>query len=537
MRRVASSLALLVVLAAVATPAAAVFVEQPADLAVEQPHYVDGGVDTSETDNITTYRTRGGELDIRPRNFNQSAVVEAGVASGDGSLSYDDAMGTYEFEPAAEGTHTLYWIAEEQRVVNNSTRDVEVRYVARINASAIDRAHVAPGALDQQREDAANWSAWVESVRSSRVAGPEADMETQTQLALDLLRLRHHPLSALTGQFTALLLTLFITLSGLVIVAMAVGAHLWSRRKDILEQRRRRKMDAERATLEDELDAYEETRRTAALEGMDWNDLFDDTTARVFRDHLGETPLDGWLQLQALLAPKRLVRERLNAMADTHVAVFDDPDARTDGGEAAGGANATLEPRVNAPATDDPRVRTLDDPDDDLLDAVDWDDPELREFDLAAAVADQDDEADDLLFHDVESLAAAVDLDWQQEFGSKEVFAEYLTEFLRAVVEHPYSDGEGRPRPVRHLLNLWLRVFRHVGEREGVPAARYSADHVHAVLRTYDREEEIASWVDDVEMGLEGSAADVEVDIDEWDWFSGDDDGDDDGDGAPGGAA
>ncbi len=498
MRRAAFALSALLLVGLIAPAASAAFVERPAELAIDQPHYIDGGVQTTGAGEAMTYEASGGHLRIQPQNFDRSNVTEFGVATttSDATLSDNTDLGVYELDVASNGTYELYWVAREVREVDNETKLVDIRYTARVRVSDTDMQHIPDGTIDEYREDADNWSAFEQAVRSDKVVGPDADMEQSTETAINLLRLQNHPFSALTGDFTGLLLTLFITLPGLVIILIGVGMHLASRRSDIKERRRQSQLDAERADLEDELDAIEEHERLAALEGMDWNDVpdFDDATARAFREHLGETVLDGWLTIQSILTPETLVRDRLRAMADTHVAV-EEPVA--DGGATAGTPSYRLEPRGAADEMADERVATLDEPSDEVVDGLDWDDPELREFDLTAADIEHSLEMD--------TLTEDLDVDVVQDFESREEFTEYLFQFLQTVVDHEYTDKDGRVRPLRHALNLWLRALRFVGEREGVPTARYSAEHIESLLRTYDAEDEIAEWVNRVETGQEGA--------------------------------
>lgn len=498
MNRLVSAFVVGLLLAAgVAAPATGQLLVENADLTIDQPHYVGQDVSRQSANGTVVYEARGSELQIAPSNFDTGSVTEFAVATGPGDLSYDKQLGVYEFSPSEDGTYEVYWLVQEQRTVNGTTQQVTVRYAARIRVSGTDLQHVPAGTQSATDRAAANWSEFESAVKSERVAGEDANIDDVTQTAINLLRLKYHPLSALTGDFTGLLLALTLSLSGLVILLLATGAHLFSRYKDITERRRRQKLDRERVELEDELDAIDEHKRQSKLAGMDWNDIFDDATARAFRDHLGETVLDGYLTIQNVLDVDTLVADRLQAMADTHVAVWDQRPTRTDGGtDTAGTGTAHLEPRGSV--AEDADTADLADPADELLAAIDFDDPELREFELAAA-ADHGD-----LGLDVDGLVENLDVDLRQDFEDRETFVQYLTEFLQTVVDHEYTDEDGRVRPLRHALNLWLRALRFVGEREGVPTAKYQADHVAALLETYDRESEISEFVNRVETGQEG---------------------------------
>lgn len=474
--------------------AGAADITEPAELAIEQPTYVDGDVSVDQSGDTPLYKAQGGELLISLTNTS-GTVTDFGIEEDAGTLTHDPDLGLYRFQTDADATYSLYWVVQEQRTEGNQTTTASVRYEAQLRVSKSDMTHLEAGSLEDMRTDAQSWRNWKAAVLSDKVAGDDADIEEETEAAVSLLRLRHNPLQALTGDFTALLMTLFITLSGLVIVAMAVGAHLWSRRRDIVEQRRQRQLDAERADLEDELDTMEAYERQSKLEGIDWNDIFPDHVARAFRDNLGETVLDGWLVMGPVLNPKHILRDRLAAMQDTHVAV---EEPVTDGGEPEEERSYTLYPKGETPEdVSEGSLISLEDPSDDLVRGVSLRDPELRDFDPTTDLP-EDLEID----RDIETLVDELDMDMRRGFDDDpEMVAKYLTDFLQTVVDHEYTDSDGEVRPIRHALNLWLRALRHIGEREGVRSAGYQAEHVEMLLETYDREEEIADWVNKVELG------------------------------------
>lgn len=503
-------LAALVILLSAVGGAVAAYTSEPAKLHVEQPSYVEGDVTTSKSGNLTTYHAQGERLFIAGQNFNDSAVVDAGAGNG-ATLRFDEALGVWEFSADKSGTYETYWIVEERRQVtiteNNSTtqamKTVRVRYAARINVSATDLDHVPAGTVEQRREDAANWSSWVDAVRSERVAGADANVEQQTQLAINLLRLRHHPTSALTGNFTATLLLLFTTLGGFLVLLLWATWHYLTRRSDILENRERRMLDEERADLEDHLSEFEREQRLSALEGMDWNDIFADSVARSMRDAFGDTVLDGWLAIQDALQPRNLVRDRLQAMSDSHVAV---ETAETDGGaenEPRGTGSFHLAP-MGSEAADVPseRVHSLTDPSDEVIDGLAWDDPELMAVDLVDADLDADGLDTALSGPTLDELVDRYDVDLARDFdGDREVFAQYLAEFLASVHEHDMTDAQGRVRPIRLAFNVLLRGLREVSDRHEIPLAHYQSEHIEMLLAGIDQEQDVEEYVNRVTEG------------------------------------
>jgi hypothetical protein len=489
------------------------FAEAEADLTVQQPHYVDSDVTTDTSGNTTTYRTAGKRLYLEPQNFNESRVVDYGVGTnGPATLTRDQALGTYQFTADEPGTYEVFWVVSEQRevVTNNTTavQDVRVRYSARINSSQTSLEHLPPGTLDETREDAANWSAFASAVKSERVAGEDANMEAASQLAINLLRLRYHPLSAFAGNFTQIVTLLVLTLGGLIFLALAIGWHAFSRYHDVSELREMRQLDSERADLEDELDTLEMKETLATLEGMDWNHLFPDDVARAFREAFGETVLDGWLRLQSALAPRRLVRDRLQAMSEDFVAVTDDRVPQSDGGVVSSpgeGVSATLYPRGETPEDADARVHELGDPADWLIDAVDWNDPELISFNLAESDIDHDNLDTTLESPTIDDLVEEWDIQLERDFdGDRELFAQYIGEFLRSVADHDITDPQGRPRRIRVAANVFLRLSRVLRDRHELPTATYMAEWSELLATSYSTEDEIDQYVDDVETGRVG---------------------------------
>lgn len=491
-----------------AMPAGAAFADESAEVSIEQPHYISEDVTADTSGNMTTYKAAGARLYVTGENFNESDVVDYGVSTaGDSRLTYNQDVGAYELRATADGTYEIYWVVRETRKVEvkqgNSTttqaRKVKVRYQARVRVSQTGLAHTNPKKLEQQREDAENWTAFTSAVRRDEVAGADADMDTQAQLAVDLLRLRHHPASALTGNFTAILLIMFTSLGGFFTLLLFGIYHYLVRRGDIAALRQRRNLDAERADLEDELAEYERHDRLATLEGMDWNDLFPDHIARAFRDAFGGDVLSGWLSIQDAFAPQTIIRDRLQALADSHVAV---EHAATDGG-APSGPSYHLEPQGSAPEdVPSEMLHELDDPSEELVEGLAWDDPELRETDIVDADLDPERLDTALEGPTLDGLIDDYDVALDRDFdGDREVFGQYLAEFLVSVHEHDYCDSEGRVRPVRHALNLFLRVSRLLDERHEMPLARYQAEHIQRILAATDRTDEIAEYVDGVTEG------------------------------------
>jgi hypothetical protein len=516
MRRVL--LALVVVLSTVGAGVAATGtataqaaeVTAPADLHIEQPAHVGGDVGVDTSGEVPRYSADGQRLFVALQNVPDDEVLDYGVSTPGASLTRNTDLGAYEFRADQNGTYEVYWVTAEERevtveegnrtVTRNET--VRVRYTAEIRVGTAQFDHLPAGRIDEVRRDAENWSAFVGAIRSDRVAGPDANIENEVQSAINLLRLKHNPTAALTGNFTQIIILVGTTLGGLILLFLWLAWSYVQRRRDIRELRERYDLDAERADLEDELTKYQEYDRLSSLEGMDWNDIYDDQTARAFRETFGETVLDGWVRLSEVLEPRNLVYDRVAAMADEYV-VRGDPNAATDGGH---GGRLSFLPAADAGQVSAETHTFGDGKDTDLsvaavVDGVAWDDPELQAFDLASADLDPDGGAA-LEGATLDEVVERYDVQLERDFdGDRELLAKYLYEFLETVEDHHVTDSDGRPRTLRTAMNQLLRGLRILEDREDAPLARLQAEHVEWILANHDREEEARAYVDRVVEG------------------------------------
>jgi len=501
---------LLIVTSAIAggaLPAMGELGTQPAQLAIEQPDYISEDVTQSKVNGTHVYTVHTGEVDINPQNFNSSQVVGYGVEENAGRLTFDDRMGVFQFNSQGnEGTFTLYWEVREKRTVedgnNTSVETVRTRYSAIIKVSSnATYQHIPAGDLDQQREDAANWSAFESELKN--IAGSEVDVEEKTQLALDMLNLRLNPLSALSGNFTGILLALFITLSGLLVLALFGGFHLVTRLSDIKYRNRTESLKAEEDEINEKLAELNLREKKQALQNMDWNDIFDDDyRARAFRDALGETVFDGAVRLQTLVLPEHIIHDRLQAMSQAgYVGVVDREDVATDGGDGDGQpaiTNAELASEDNV--DEDAETVDLSQPSDEFIHALDWSDTELRSFDLPNADVDPDELVTKSRPMDLEELMEELEVQ-RQDFDTPEEFGEYLAEFIQSVRSHDYTDDDGSPNELRYTLNTFLQLAQIMRDRQGVPLFDLLGDAVERALVDHDPVKDAEETVKDVEAG------------------------------------
>jgi|AntDeeMinimDraft_4_1070355.scaffolds.fasta_scaffold00760_14 type II secretory pathway pseudopilin PulG len=474
------------------------------NLIVDQPAFVDSDI----RQDGDTYTASYAELTIVPRSFEHRDVVEYGLDTDAGSLTYDSTYDTYEFDAGEdEGTFELYWIVEEERQTNGTSTTEQVRYESTIQVEdAQQYEHHPAGTLEQQRSDAENWSAVTSDVR--QVSGDDADVDQQLDVALALLEFRNNPFSALTGNFTALLTALAISPGGWFVLLLfgilfVISTYSIIARRNWLES-----VLGDEAELQEEMSQFELEKKKQALENMDWQDVpgFDDTTARAFRESMGLNPLEGTKRLLSTLRPAALIHDRLLAMGQSgYVAVVERDTARTDGGA------DTDEP---APITSvdlrqaheidtesvDGDIDDLEDPSDELVDALDWNDDTLRSFDLPDATLDPDAMSTELSALDFEELMAEMDAS-RQDFDDEGVYGQYIREFVESVRDHNITDEDGRIDETRYAMNQLLHLANVERDLFDIPIMEFVGDAVERTLIDHDPIADAKSFVDDVEAG------------------------------------
>lgn len=478
-----------------------------ADLAIDQPSYVESDVQTTADNGSRVYQVAGEELAIVPQNFAQEDVVDFGIEAEAGTLTYDEDFDEYVLVPEGTGTYQVYWVVNEEIETgsgnNTTTTTRSVRYEAAIRVTGgTDLVHRSAGSVAGLREDAENWREFNSTIHSSELAGPGADTETVVQEMIDWYKLRKSPLEALTGNLTTIVFLIVTTLGGLlllVIIGFYVQHSLWRlyKRLNVFHT-----IEAEEGEAKEAVAELDYQARIQRLQDLDWNDIFgDDHVAWAFRDTFGESVLDGVVGYLSATSPRALMRDRLRAMGhDGYVAVVD--EAATDGG---GDDATTIEaatiypPEAELPADGEradlatATVERLDD----ILDTLEsWDEPVIRRFDLAAA--DYDATELDVPFEqsDIDVLAEELHAE-MRHFEDETAFAEYLLEFVTTVREHPFTDDEGRIDEVRYAMNHWLKLAQLLDDRFNFPAVHYHREAIERALTDHDPESKVEQLIED----------------------------------------
>lgn len=477
----------------------------PATLAIEQPEYVDDDVQTQSVNGTTMYVVNAGRVDVQPQSFDAADVVGFGVETDAGQLTYDDRMQVYEFDAQNEtGTFRLYWEVEETRVVgsgeNATTEDVTVRYSAVIKvAESPQYAHLPSGDLEQQREDAENWSTFVGGIRD--IAGENADVQDAVDYMFNTLMIKHQPLAALSGNFTAIVLLAFSTLGGLLFLALIGAVHLLSRFTDIKYINRFESLKAEEKDIDEKLSDLQLKERLQALGRADWNDLFDDYTSRAYRN-MAETPKKAINRLTSVRRPVNLVNHRLQAMGQLGYRAAVE-EAQTDGGDDAGDQDADIvSAHIVPPHEDVPegyRVDDLADPSEPLVREVMADD-EVRDFNLVSAPVDVDAITVEQTPMDLEELMVALEIE-RDDFDSVDEWGDYLVEFVEFVHKHDYTDDHGSPNEIQFILNEWMDTDDLLGDAFDIPQFKYESEAIARALIERDPVADAEAQVDDIVEG------------------------------------
>lgn len=513
---------LLVALALVATllgPAVSVGVAAPqttdAELAITQPHYVDGSIETTSANGTTVYQAGAVPLEIVPQNFAADNVIDYGIETdgGGAELAYDEELGEFVFMADADGTYSVFWSVEREVAVENETGNgshIETRrerYMAKIRLSGLtDMVHQPTADLEETRAQADKWQEWNATVNDARetigtgllvqvgLASPPTTQETLQGMVNAYLTFKA-PLHMLTGNYTQILTLITFTFGGWLFVATVIlplivviaGLAYRSNRFEITEadEGRLSKRAGEMAKHEDQRSLANDTH----------NDVWDDDYIAAAMRNEGDDPLTATTNWLAKFRPRYQFHARLQAMAaDGWVAVVDQR-VHSDGGEATDGdasdteAASIVDAHVARKDTVDEESETVSlnvTPDDDLLEALNWSQIEIwEEFDLLEADIDPTEvRTTPVDVFDLEELIKLTDLDMRQ-FEDERHAAQNMVELFRFIRQNPLTDEHGTPDTLRYGLEHHLRAARLLDERFHMPIDGY-IDQFEKALAEYD---------------------------------------------------
>lgn len=504
-----------------------------AELVVDQPHYVDEPVRQTNADGNRVYIAHAAALELRPTNFDADDVTSFGVSTEGGSLSYDDQTGEYVFEALQTGTYTLYFTVASgsgaqagENASNASNASGPQRYVANVRVEGgTNLVHVQQSDLDAQQADAQKWQDWNASVQQVRDDDMLVDLglseppgaEEVHQVMLNRYVLVGDPLQALFSGTTGVFVVLFLSVSGLLVVLVGTAYHTAIIAFLYGKLNRYESAESDEGEISDRIIALDREESARKLAKRDFSDVFGDPwVAEAMRD-LGDNPLQALTKLMTTFRDRLVVHNRLQAMGQAgYVAVIDER-AATDGGEdhddtdgASGVVSAHVAHEGDLPDDHDLDVvplSAIEEPDDELMDALDWSQDAIYDFDYVDADFDRSDlpvtplntdaDADDM--DDLEHLLEMTDIDLRN-FSDSGAAAKYVRELLVDVREHPITDDRSEVDTLRYGLEHLLDSAHLMRDRYEMPV-QYLIDRWDRALEEHDPAARATQTLQDVQEG------------------------------------
>ncbi|NHX37818.1 MULTISPECIES: hypothetical protein [Halolamina] len=496
---------------------------ESADLAVTQPHYVDEDVHQSTSNGTIIYQAGAAPLEIAPQNFDARDVVDFGVETqgGNAELTYNRDFGQFEFSADADGTYELYWSVERRIEVQNESGNgthIETRgqrYTALIRLSGLtEMVHQPASEMTQTREDAAKWQEWNATIADVQetigtslpvklgLAQPPSAEETMQGMVNAYLTFRA-PLHMLTGNYTQILTLVTMTLGGWLFVATVIVPLLLVIAGLAYRSNRFETTEADEGKLSQRLGEQQRKEDLEKLANASHNDIWegDDYMAGAMRD-LGDDPLVAISNLFSEISPRLAIHARLQAMDAAGWTAVVTKRASTDGGDDEAGTILEAEVQRQRTVDDDAETASLAvEPDDELLDAIDWNQQEIwQEFDLADAGIDPTDMSDTAVqTYELEDVVEKTDLD-MQKFDDEMNAAQGVVELLEYVREHNVTDEHGEIDGLRYYLEHQLRAANVVEDRFHLPVDAYRDLFELAILQ-HDAGAEAEQTLQDIRDG------------------------------------
>ncbi len=469
---------------------------EAAELAISQPHYADGDVQQSTSNGTVVYEAGAAPIEIAPQNFDAANVVDWGVETqgGNAELTYDREFDEFEFSADADGTYELYWSVEREiRVQNESGNGTHIetesqRYTALVRLSGLtEMVHQPAGELDQTRQQAEKWQEWNATVAEVQdtigtslpvkvgLAEPPSTQETLQGMVNAYLTFRA-PLHMLTGNYTQILTLVSMTLGGWLFVATIIVPLLVIIAGLAYRSNRFETTEADEGKLSKRVGEQQRQEDLKQLANARHSDIWegDDHMAGSMRD-AGDDPLVAMSNLFNRIRPRQLMHARLQAMHAAGWTAVVEEWSSPDGGD--GEERMVERARVaKADNVDDGLVTTTlaVDPDDDLLDALDWGQQEIWEaFDLTDVDLDPSDiNETPIQNYELEEVTELADLDMRR-FDDETQAAQAMIEMLEWVREHEFTDEHGEIDSLRWWLEHQLRAANVAEDRFHLPVDAY----------------------------------------------------------------
>lgn len=506
-----------------------------ADLAIQQPDYVDSQVAKSLSGDRPVYEAAGGQLSISP-SVPYEDVVDYGVSTDAGSLSYNPEFGYYTFDSEGkEGSFDLYWMVETETDGGNSTE--RVQHVATVQITDDAQVQVVdPGQYQSLQEDAQKWEEWNTTLGEIQeddlllhTLTGTPDKKTIQEGMVDTYRDSRDPGQYVLNSYRAIVTLLIFSAGGYFFLVQVFGGLLPAVRElygRLNRHEENEKYEGELAERQAEQHKHDRLQIDADI---DYQDVpgFTDHDAAAFRE-MATTPLELYSYVRGHTPWKKTVRDRLRAMSDCGYAArvtLADDDIATDGGDDAdlpalpsgdddtdlsdlladGDANAeivALDDVLDTDETIDDRdeLWPIDDPSEALVEEVAADPTIWRTFDLTKADVDASSFDEPL---ETQSLKHIVEeLDPPMEYwDTKEEFGQHLLEVFQFLETQPITDSDGDVRTGLFALNRYLQLEQYLADVEGVPGARSRSEAIERALIDYDPTAETDRFVTEVRQG------------------------------------
>lgn len=480
-----------------------------AQLEIKQPHYVGDDVTVETEDGQTIYIAEGEELAISPQNFDTDQVVNYGTDVAEFDLAQENGFDHYTLHSPGNGTVTLYWVVEEEVQVEDGNETVTEtqtnRYEATVRVTGEDREYLEAGTLAQYQEDAESWQEWETSLQNQFGSG--VDVESHTQAAFNLLRLRFQTFDYLTGGQMFVIAVMMLSVSGLILLGIdriRELATIWPLAKSL---NKRESLDSERKEMEEVMDEYTAAKRGQKLAKKKPADIFEDErTAVAISEAWGETCDDVWRNYNDSMRYWNLIHDRLQAFAlcDYAVAISwdgdNEPSARLLKPDETANSDEWYVPLEETIKDENGREETVNHVET-VMEIIDLSDDKIFEDKLS----DLDFDRDKLLTRteapaSLDEMIDLIDED-RQLFDDKEQYARAMLEFVEDVYYHPYTDNDGREDAIRAALSTFFKKSAFLGDRDLVPLAHLQRERLELALEIHDPVAESKSVLQNSEDG------------------------------------
>lgn len=486
-----------------------------ADLLIEQPDYVDGSPQQRSAGDRPVYEVAGAQFDVRPQGFSAADVVDFGVSTSGGSMSYNPDWEHYVFDPEGkEGSFDVYWIVDYQEPGTNTTE--RVQFVATINVAEDASVSVLPSDRhDQLQADADKWqehNATLTDVREKNLLlhnllGSPGSNEELFDRAISAYENTRDPGAKIMQNYQALILLAIITPAGWFFVSkwsllsLFPIRELW-RRLNIANVNE--PYEGDLADREAEQDLKERLELPANWDFQDLNAI-SDPEAMGLRE-VESTPSSFYTKFRDATAWPKMCRDRLRIMSQCgYAAKVEDDQLVTDGGEEDDeielstllqehdGVQVSVvsledetEPDEGLEARDD--LFSIDTPSESLVDAVKLDET-VWSFDPRTADYDPSQFDEPLETHSLEELVEEIDPPMNY-FDDKEAFGEALLEVAQWANEN-LADDDGEVDTFYVALNKLLQIEQEMADIHGIPGAKARAEGIEDALRNYDPTDDV----------------------------------------------